>query len=77
MISRGRVNFILEGLDIVYKSYLKTSYIGEIEILQDCNRLDTAVSFGHTEYQVLEKGDFDQIMEEFPKQKAEIAKIAE
>jgi CRP-like cAMP-binding protein len=41
-IFKGRINFIVEGLEIAYKSYLKGSYVGEIEILKNSNRINTA-----------------------------------
>lgn len=42
-IVKGRVNLVLSHNEIAYKSYLKNTYIGEIEIvLKKINREDNA-----------------------------------
>lgn len=54
-IIRGRVNLIFWYMELVYKSYLKGSYIGDIEIVLDCHRLDDAQAFGECEFLTLSK----------------------
>lgn len=68
-IVKGRINLVLEVYQLVYKSYLRKSYIGEIEILLECKRIDTAVAFGSCELLTINKANFNIIMEEFPNEK--------
>mmetsp|Transcript_30776 Transcript_30776/g.5559 ORF Transcript_30776/g.5559 Transcript_30776/m.5559 type:complete len:88 (+) Transcript_30776:38-301(+) len=65
-IVKGRINLILDVYQLVYKSYLRKSYIGEIEILLECKRIDSAVAFGICELLTINKSTFNLIMQEFP-----------
>lgn len=42
IIINGKINLVLENIDIVYKQFLKGAHIGEIEIILGVNRLETA-----------------------------------
>ena len=75
-ILHGRVNFVLQTSEIVYKSFLRGSYTGEIEIFKKVNRLNSAVCFGHCEFLVLGKNDLLQVLGEFPAEAKEFRKIA-
>lgn len=75
-ITNGRVNLVLSN-EVCYKSFLRGSYIGEIEIVckvsyrlsnaQACNNLDTLA---------ISRNDFIQVLEDFPQEFNEIKKVA-
>lgn len=75
-LTRGRVNFVIVPSEIVYKSFLRGSYIGEIEIFKKVNRLNHAICFGECEFLTLTKYDFIRIMDEFQAESKEIRRIA-
>jgi len=74
--TRGRVNFVVKGSEIVYKSYLRGSYIGEIEVIRKIPRLNNAICYGECEFLVLTKKDFMEVLEEFPNEKREVVRVA-
>lgn len=65
-ICHGSVNFVLNREEIVYKTYLRGSFIGEIELIKGIAREDNAQAAGRTEMLALEKVNFWEMMEEFP-----------
>lgn len=75
-ITRGRVNFVLVPSEIVYKSFLRGSYLGEIEIFKKVNRVNHAICYGECEFLTLLKYDFLRFMEEFPAEARELRRIA-
>lgn len=75
-ITRGRVNFVVKGSEIVYKSYLRGSYIGEIEVIRKIPRINNAICYGECEFLVLSKKDFMEILDEFPNEKREVVRVA-
>jgi len=75
-ITRGRVNFVIKGSEIVYKSFLRGSYLGEIEVIRHSPRLNNAEGYGECEFLVLGKKDVGDILSEFPNERKEIIKIA-
>lgn len=75
-ITFGRVDFVIMPREIVFKTYPKGSYVGEVEIIRDISRLYTAVVVELSELLVLSKSDFHTIMEEFPRERQEMTKIA-
>ena len=75
-ITRGRVNFVLKGCEIVYKSFLRGSYLGEIEVIRKIPRVNNAMCYGECEFLILTKNDFGDILEEFPNEKKEIIRVA-
>lgn len=50
IIIKGRTNFVYGRSEIVYKSFLKGSYIGDIELLYKIQRLDNVQACGKTEF---------------------------
>lgn len=76
-ISKGRVNLVLFPREIAYKSYLRGSYVGEIEILKLVKRIDNAQVFGDSEFLSVSRSDFLEALEEFPVESQEIRKIAD
>jgi hyperpolarization activated cyclic nucleotide-gated potassium channel 1 len=81
LIIKGRVNFVLSKNEIEYKSFLKGSYIGEVELLFKTQRLDNVMSCGNTEFLTIAKRvtrtqDFFEILEEFPAISKDFKKIA-
>lgn len=75
-ISSGRVNFVLKGSEIAYKSFLRGSYIGEEEVLMQVHRRDNVQCFGETELLVLSQADFTLTLEEFPSEARDIRRLA-
>ena len=75
-ITLGRVNFVLLPSEVAYKSFLRGSYLGEIEILKRVSRLNTAVCCNSCEFLTLAKADFSLITDEFPAEAKQIRKIA-
>ncbi|CAG9319559.1 unnamed protein product [Blepharisma stoltei] len=76
-IVKGRVNLVLENNGICYKSFLKGSYIGEIEILTKRSiRDNNAQAAGLSEFLVISKHDFLKILKDFPDQQKKLTKIA-
>jgi CRP-like cAMP-binding protein len=75
-IVHGRVNFVLPYSEIVYKSFLRGSYIGEIEIFKKTTRINIAVCCGECEFLVLSKFDLLQVLTDFPAEAKELRKIA-
>lgn len=75
-ITHGRVNFVIVPSEIVYKSFLKGSYLGEVEIFKKVNRVNNAICYGECEFLTLLKYDFLRIMEEFPAEAKELKRIA-
>lgn len=81
MLIKGRGNLVLGKSEIVYKSFLKGSYLGDIEIIFRTLRLDTVQIFGDTEFLTLSKAvtcrqDFLDVLKEFPVDARDFRKIA-
>ena len=76
MITRGRINFVLTRSEIVYKAYLRGSYIGEVELLKGTAREDNTMAYGRTELLSLDKMEFFEMMDEFPTEGKEIRRLA-
>jgi len=53
LLAKGRVNLIYGGMAITYKSFLKNSYFGEIEIMKNILRIDTIQCFGNCEFFII------------------------
>jgi CRP-like cAMP-binding protein len=75
-VVKGRVNFILGNSEIIYKSFHKGAYIGEVEILLSESRLDNCQTFGVSEFLVMTKEGFNCILAEFPAEAKQIKRIA-
>ena len=75
-ITFGRANMVIKGLNISYKSYLRGSYIGEIEVLRGLYRLATCVVIPKTELLGITKAAFLHLLEEFPAEKKELDALA-
>lgn len=75
-ITFGRVNFVIMPKEIVFKTYLKGSYVGEVEIIRNISRIYTAMAVELSELFVLSKTHFHAIMDEFPNERLEMTKIA-
>lgn len=72
----GRVNFVLQPSEIAYKSFLRGSYIGEIELFQKVNRLNSALCYGIGELLVLSKPDLNKVLADFPVEAKEFRRLA-
>jgi hyperpolarization activated cyclic nucleotide-gated potassium channel 1 len=75
-IVKGRVNLVLGQTDIAYKSFLKGSYIGEIELIVPNSRLDNCQAFGESEFLLMQKEDFSSFLNEFPSEARAIKQTA-
>lgn len=75
-ITFGRANMVLKGLGVTYKSYLRGSYLGEIEVLKGLYRLATCKVIRHTELLRITKFDFLKLLEEFPAEKRKLDTLA-
>jgi hyperpolarization activated cyclic nucleotide-gated potassium channel 1 len=81
LLVRGRANLVLGKSSIAYKSFLKGSLLGEVEVIFKTLRIDTVQTCGETEFLTLRKRvrfiqDFVEIIEEFPVDAREIKKVA-
>mmetsp|Transcript_26194 Transcript_26194/g.46721 ORF Transcript_26194/g.46721 Transcript_26194/m.46721 type:complete len:349 (-) Transcript_26194:1175-2221(-) len=65
VLTRGRVNLVDEN-EIAYKSYLRGSLVGEVELILKTTRLDSMQVCGETECLTLSKDDLFAVMHEFP-----------
>ena len=75
-ITKGRVNLVLFPHEIAYKSYLRGSYLGEIELIKAIRRVDNAQIFTDSEFLSVTKQEFLNAMQEFPAEAKEIRKLA-
>lgn len=75
-VTFGRANMVLKGLRVTYKSYLRGSYLGEIEVLRGLYRLATCIVIRNTELLGISKPDFLKLLEEFPAEKRQLDSIA-
>jgi CRP-like cAMP-binding protein len=75
-ILSGRIMYVYGKKSFVYKSYLKGSYFGEIEIIEKIPRLDQAVTFGRCDLLVLSKDVLIEQMDNFPIEAESIKRIA-
>lgn len=76
-VTKGRVNLVLNFNDVVYKSYVRRSYFGDIEVVKRISRLDNTKTCGECEFLSVSKRDFLQTLEEFPGEAKKIKEIAE
>ena len=76
LIAQGRVNLIIKSNGVVYKSFLRGSLIGDVEVLKQTRRLSTAVCLGVCEFLVLMDKDMTELMREFPAEGRLLTSIA-
>jgi hyperpolarization activated cyclic nucleotide-gated potassium channel 1 len=76
LITQGRVNLILKSSEVVYKSFLRGSLIGDVEVLKQTRRISNAICHGTCEFLVLTDKDMGELMREFPVEGREIVTIA-
>lgn len=76
-ITKGRVNLVLNENEICYKSFLKGSYIGDVEILtKKSNRENNAQVCGESEFLVLSRKDLLNVLIDFPDEFKNLVRIA-
>ncbi|CAG9312247.1 unnamed protein product [Blepharisma stoltei] len=75
-IISGRINLVLPKNEIVYKSFLKGSYIGEIEIIIPMSRICDTMAFGLCDLLTVSQKDLLSLLEEFPDIHYEMTTIA-
>lgn len=72
----SRVVLTYKPKNLVYKSYLKGTYFGEIEVIEKISRIDTVKTFGECDMLTLASEVFLQILQDFPREAESIFKIA-
>lgn len=76
-IIKGRIELVIpEFPQAIYKSYFKGSYYGEIELLHNIVRLDSARTCVKTQLLYLKMEDFHHILNEFVETQKEFLQIA-
>lgn len=75
VITRGRVSLVNEN-EISYKSFLRGSLIGEIELILKTTRLDSVQACGEIECLSMSKNNFAAVLNEFPAIDREFTAIA-
>jgi CRP-like cAMP-binding protein len=76
LITAGRVNFVIRYGEVVYKSFLRGSMIGDVEVIRQTRRVTNAMCFGNCEFLVLTGKDLNAIINEFPSEGRELISIA-
>lgn len=75
IIVKGRVNFVINH-DISYKSFLRGSLLGEVELILKTTRFDTVQAYGDCEFLFIDKISFYEMLNEFPSIAREVTLIA-
>lgn len=75
VIAKGRVNLVDEN-EISYKSFLRGSLIGEVELILRTARLDNVQVCGDSEFLAMNKANFFSMMKEFPTIAREVSMIS-
>jgi hyperpolarization activated cyclic nucleotide-gated potassium channel 1 len=75
LISKGRVNLVNEN-EICYKSFLRGSFIGEVELVLKTSRLDSVQACRETECLKMSKQSFFSVLSEFPTIGRELTAVA-
>jgi hyperpolarization activated cyclic nucleotide-gated potassium channel 1 len=76
VIIKGQVNLTIPDSVIGFKSYLKGTNFGELEILANCSRIDNASVNSNAELLSLSRGDFLTMLEEFPTEALRMRQLA-
>ena len=76
LITQGRINFVVKYSEIVYKSFLRGSLVGDVEVLWQLRRQSNALCHGTCEFLVLTNKDLAELMHEFPSEGRELMNIA-
>lgn len=76
LITAGRVNFVIRYGEVVYKSFLRGSMVGDVEVIRQTRRVTNAMCFGNCEFLVLTSKDLNAIINEFPSEGRELISIA-
>jgi hyperpolarization activated cyclic nucleotide-gated potassium channel 1 len=76
LITQGRINFVVKYSEIVYKSFLRGSMVGDVEVLWQVRRISNAMCHGICEFLVLTNKDLAELMHEFPTEGRELMAIA-
>jgi CRP-like cAMP-binding protein len=76
LIATGRVSLVTEQFGIAYKSYLKGSYFGEIELFDGCLREENVVTVLNSEFFTITRNEFLRVLNDFPADKDRIFSVA-
>jgi len=76
LITQGRVNFVVKYSEIVYKSFLRGSMVGDVEVLWQVRRISNAMCHGIGEFLVLSNKDLAEVLHEFPTEGREMMAVA-
>lgn len=75
-IVSGRVNYVYKHLNTIFKTEVKGSYFGEVELLGQVPREFSTLTEGNCEFLVMNKATFKQVMKEYPKVAQQITETA-
>ena len=76
-IRKGRISYVYGEQRTVYKYLPESTYMGEIEVLKQIPRMDTAMAPENTDLFVMTKSLLDDVCEEFPHVAQEMKDLAE
>lgn len=76
IIMKGRVSLLLPDKRVGFKDYLKGTNFGEVEILANCKRIDTAIVLVSTELLTMSKDSYLEVLDEFPNELISMRLIA-
>jgi hyperpolarization activated cyclic nucleotide-gated potassium channel 1 len=76
IITKGRVHLTLTAKKVDFKGYLKGTHFGEVEILANCKRIDSALAMSIVELLTLSKPEFGEMLMEFPEERLRIREVA-
>lgn len=76
IIVKGEVRLTFPGFKANFKGYLKGMNFGEVELLANCRRIDSATVQTESEVLAMTKSDFNEMLQEFPLEANKIRAIA-
>jgi len=75
-VTAGWAEFLLMPQQVAFRTYVKGSYFGEVEVLFSLPRLHSCLCGTHSQLFVLTKLDFLRLLEEFPTEKKQLLRVA-
>jgi hyperpolarization activated cyclic nucleotide-gated potassium channel 1 len=76
VITKGRVHLTLTARKVDFKGFLKGTHFGEVEILANCKRIDSALALSIVELLTMSKAQFEEMLNEFPAERFRIQEMA-
>lgn len=76
VVLKGRVSLVVTERRLDFKDFLRGTNFGEVELLANCKRIDTASVLLPTELLMINHEGFFEMLEEFPSEKLAMREIA-